>query len=121
MVETVETKKHFKMEKYKHVLSQSGGHISPTWVLLDNHSTVKVFPNRYLLKNMRKSDRDLEIFSTGVKTTTKLKGYHPGDGTVFSQPGSNAKIIYLSKMAEKYTVAYDITLENKFLVYLPMG
>ena len=103
------------------MLSQSGGHISPTWVLLENQSTVKVFSNRHLLKNMSKSDRDLEIFSTGVKTTTKLKGYHPGYGTVLSQPGSIANIIYLSKVAEKYRVAYDITLENKFLVYLPMG
>ena len=64
---------------------------------------------------------DLEIFSTGGKTTTNLKGYHPGYGTVWSHPGSIANILSLSKVVEKYRVAYNITGENKFLVYLPMG
>ena len=120
MVEIVETKT-LKMEKYQHVLSQSGGHISPTWVLLDNQSTINVFSNRHLLKNISKSDRDLEIFSTGRKTTTNLKGYHPRYGTVWSQPGSIKNVLYLSKLAEKYRVDSGITGENKFLVYLPMG
>ena len=59
MVDTAETKKTLKMEKYQHVLIQSGGYIRPTWVLLDNQSTVNVFSNRHLLKNMRKSNMDL--------------------------------------------------------------
>ena len=34
--------KNLRLE-YQHTLSQSGGHTSPTWVLLDNQSTVDVF------------------------------------------------------------------------------
>ena len=48
--------------EYQHALSQSGGHINPTWVLLGNHSTLDVFPNRRFLKNISKSDRALEFF-----------------------------------------------------------
>ena len=70
---------------------------------------------------MRKSDRDMEIFSTGGKTTTNPKGYHPGYGIVWYHPGSIANILSHSKVAYKYHVAYDVTVENKFLVYLPMG
>ena len=45
----------------QHTLSQSGGHINPTWDLLDNQSTVEVFSNRRLLKNIRIFDRSLAI------------------------------------------------------------
>ena len=48
--------------EYQHNLSQSGGHISPTWALLENHSTMDIFSNRRLLKNIRKYDRLLAIF-----------------------------------------------------------
>ena len=57
----------------------------------------------------------------GGKITTNPKGYHPGYGIVWSHPGSIANILSLSKVAEKYRVSYDITSENIFLVYLPMG
>ena len=59
------TNKTLNLE-YQHALSQSGGHIRPTWVLLDNQSTVNMFSNRRLLKNIRRSNIDLDIFSTGV-------------------------------------------------------
>ena len=54
--------------EYKHTLSQSGGHNSPTWFLLYNQSTVEVFSNRRLLKNIRSFDRELVILFTGGQT-----------------------------------------------------
>ena len=105
----------------QHALSQSGGHIKPTWVLLDNQSTVYVFSNRLLLKNIRKSDRSLEILSTGGRTTTDLQGYLLGYGTVWFRPGGISNILSLSKVQDKYRVSYNSTVENKFLVHLPGG
>ena len=105
----------------QHTLSQSGGHIKPTWVLLDNQSTVDVFSNRRLLKNTRKYDRSLENFSTGGRTTTDLQGDLPGYGTVWFHPGGVANILSLSKVTDKYRMSYDSTVENKFLVHLPVG
>ena len=43
MTETAETNKKSKMEKYQNVLRQSGGSISPSWVLLDDQCTLDVF------------------------------------------------------------------------------
>ena len=103
----------------QHALSQSGGHIKPTWVLLDNHFIVDVFSNRRLLKNIRKSDRSLAIFPMGGRTTTDLQGNLPGYGTVWFHPGGIANILSLSKLEDKYRVSYDSTGENKFLVHLP--
>ena len=105
--------------KQQHMLSQSGSHINPTWVLLDNQSTVNVFSNICLLKNTRRSDRSLEIFTTGGRTITDFQGDLPGYGTVWFHPGGIANILSLSKVAEKYRVSYDSTGENKFLVHLP--
>ena len=79
----------------QHVLSHSGGHINPTWDLLDNQSTVEVFSNRRLLKNIRKFDRSLENFSTGGQTTTDLQGDLPVYGTVWFHPRGISNILSL--------------------------
>ena len=71
------TNKEPNME-YQHALSQSGGQTIPTWFLLDNQYTVDVFSNRRLLKNIRKSGRELEILSTGGQKTTNPQGDLPG-------------------------------------------
>ena len=105
----------------QHALSQLGGHIKPIWVLLDNQSTVDVFSDRRLLKNIRKSDRSLELFSTGGRTTTDLRGDLPGYGTVWFHPGGIANILSFSKVADKYRVYYNSTGGNKLLVHLPGG
>ena len=97
---TSATIKNLKMEKYQHIISQSEGHIS-------------------LLNNIRKSNRELAIFSAGGNMNTNLKGDIPVYGTVCFRPGGIKNILSLSKVAEKYRVAYDSTGANRFLVYLP--
>ena len=76
-----------------HALSQSGGHIKPTSVFLENRSTVDVFSNRRLLKNIRISERSPAIFSKGGWTTTDLQGNLPGYGTVWFHPEGIANIL----------------------------
>ena len=60
--------------EYQHTLSQSVEHISPTWVLLYNQSTVDFFSYRRLLKNIRKSDRALAVFQQEGKQLQISKG-----------------------------------------------
>ena len=60
--------------EYQHTLSKSGGNINPTWVLLDNQSTVDVFSNRRLLNNIRKCDRALEFFLQEDEQLQSSKG-----------------------------------------------
>ena len=121
MAETAATSKPSKMEKYQYVMSQSEGHIIPTCFLLENQSTVKMFSNRRLLKNISKTDRDLAVLSTRGKITTNVKKNIPGYGTVWFSPGGIKNILYLSKVTEKYCVSYERTGANTFLVYLSRG
>ena len=107
--------------EYQRTMSQSGGNINTTCVLLDNQSDMNFFPNIRLLKNIRKSDRALAIVSTGGRTTTNLRGDLLGYGTVWFHPGGIANILSLSMVTEKYRVSYDSTGKNEFLVYLPKG
>ena len=104
--------------EYQHTLSQSGGHINTTRVLLDNQSTVDVFPNICLLKNIRKSDRALEIFlqeekqlQTSKETSWDMEHY----GSTQDSPLTSCPC----QRWQKYWVSYNSTDKNKFLVYLP--
>eukprot|EP00957_Ditylum_brightwellii_P021785 1643793-Ditylum_brightwellii.AAC.1 len=54
------------------------GKISPNWILLDNQFTVNVFSNSKLLRNICKTERSLDIFSTAGMSSTNLLGYLPG-------------------------------------------
>ena len=84
------TNKEPNME-YQHALSQSGGHTIPTWFLLDNQYTVDVFSNRRLLKNIRKSGRELEILSTGGQKNYKPPGGSPRIYNIVIPPGRHIK------------------------------
>ena len=74
-------KGHEEDAKYHHTLSCSGGRISPTWTLIENHSTVDVFSKKNLLQSIRRANHDLAIFLTGGNTATNLVGDLPGNGT----------------------------------------
>ena len=107
--------------EHQPALIQSGGDINTTLVLLENQLTLDVLSNIHLLKNIRKSNRALENFSAEGRTTTDIQGYLPGYGIVWFHTGVITNILSLSKVTEKYRVSYYITIENKFLVYLPKG
>ena len=60
------------------ILSQAAEKINHNWVLLDSESTIVLFCNAKLLRNIRKVNVKLKISATPVKNTTmvgELKGY----------------------------------------------
>ena len=61
------------------------------------------------------------MFSMGGQTTKNLKGYLPGCVMVWFHPLGIKNVISISKLTDKYRVAYENTGENKFLVYLTRG
>ena len=105
----------------RNVEMQHGGHLPPEWILLDNQSTVDVFTNRCLLKNIRRAKTNMFIHCTAGVAKTNLIGDLPGYGTVWYHPNGIANILSLSKVREKYRVTFDSDQNNQFIVHRPDG
>ena len=103
----------------RNVETQHGGRLPPEWILLDNQSTVDVFTNRRLLKNIRRSKKNMFIHCTTGVAKTNLVGDLPGYGTVWYHPDGIANILSLSKVKEKYRVTFDSDINNQFIVHRP--
>ena len=91
------------------------------WVLLDNQSTIDVFVNRRLLKNIRRIDQYMYIHCTAGVTRTNLVGELPGYGTVWFHPDGIANILSLSRVKTKYWITFDSNENNEFIVHKPDG
>jgi hypothetical protein len=63
--------------------------IPESWILLDNQSTIDVFANQKLLKNIRDSEKSMNIHCIAGITRTNLIGDLPGYGTIWYQPGTS--------------------------------
>jgi hypothetical protein len=96
--------------------------IPPSWILLDNKSTIDKFTNNNLLKNIRKVNTPMKIHSTAGVTMTDLVGDFPGYGTVWYHPDGISNILSLARVCSLgYTVKYSINDDNEFVVTKPDG
>ena len=86
----------------QNVETQHRGRLPPEWILLDNQSTVDVLTNRRLLKNIRRSNKNMFIHCTTGVAKTNLIGDLPGYGTVWYHPDGIANILSLSKVTRFY-------------------
>lgn len=116
---------HQQVEKisYHSVLCEinGDGKVSKDWILLDNQSTVDVFYNRKLLRNIRKANTGMEIHCNAGTTTTRMIGDLPGYGTVWFHPEGISNILSLSRVSKKYRVTFDSTNGNVFIVHKENG
>ena len=102
---------------YDHVLHQNHGtKVNPTWILLNNQSTVDVFYNLALLHNIRKANRHMDIHCNAGVTSTNLIGDLPGYGEVWFHANGIANILSLARVKEWYQVTYDSMNGNVFEV-----
>ena len=92
---------HFQFLQHERGVTMStdpGGSVPKSWILLDNQSTVDVFHNADLLKNIRKGKTHLDIHCNAGVASTNLVGELLGYGTVWYHPNVIANIISLSRL-----------------------
>jgi hypothetical protein len=86
----------------------TGHGVPPDWVLIDSQSTVHVFCNRSLLRNIRKAPRSCMISCIAGVVEVKMIGDLPGFPTpVWFHPDGIANILSLHLVAEHCRVQYD--------------
>ena len=95
----------------------SKGSIPDTWILLDSQSTIDVFSNRKLLRDIHAIDTTMHIKCNAGSKSTNLRGYLSGYGWVWFFPSGIANILSLSRVKEKYRVTFDSATDNCFHVH----
>jgi hypothetical protein len=96
-----------------------GAMIPKSWILLDNQSTVDMFVNPSLLRNIRKVPNKMTITCNAGVTTTNLIGELPGYGTVWYHRDGIANILSLARVTKKHRVTFDSHNGNSFIIHKP--
>jgi hypothetical protein len=98
------------------------GRVPSSWILLDNQSTVDVFHNADLLKNIRTGEGHMDIHCNAGVTSTNLIGDLPGYGQVWYHPNGIANILSLKRVKTRgHRVTYDSSKANEFHVHKADG
>jgi hypothetical protein len=95
--------------------------ISQDWILLDNQSTVDVFINPRLVKDVRVTDTIIHIHCHSGTSSTRLQATLSGYGTVWFDPKGIANILSLSNVKDKYRVTFDSSTDDTFYVHKSDG
>ena len=86
----------------------TGQPVPSSWILLDNQSTVDVFSNGALLRNIRKSDTSCRISCNAGIVTTQLVGDLDGyPNPVWYHPEGIANILSLHRVGQTCRIRYD--------------
>ena len=93
------------------------------WILLDSASTVNIFANKSLLRNIRHcgSIEGLQIHTNGGIQITHLIGDLPGFGPVWYDGGSLANILSLTAVRKKFRITMDTKNEPAMTVQKENG
>ena len=94
---------------------QVNGSIPKTWILLYSQSTVEIFCNPRLLKNIRRTAEEMHIHCNAASRLTN----YDGDLTVYGTK-SIANILSLRQVHDRYHITYDSAYQQ-FIVTKPCG
>ena len=99
-------------------LHQNNCSIPTSYILLDNQSTVDVFCNLTLLRNIHASDWTLHLRCNAGTAPSNQVGYLPVYGHVWYHPKGITNILGLSNISgnKKYWVRYDSQEIKDFIV-----
>ena len=86
----------------------TGQPVPSSWILLDNQSTVDVFSNGALLRNIRKPGTSCRISCNAGMVVTELVGDLDGyPNPVWYHPGGIANILSLHRVGQTCRIQYD--------------
>jgi hypothetical protein len=88
------------------------------WVLLDSQSSKSVFCNPSYVKNIRNSNKILDLRTNGGHMITKKECDVEYMGTTWYNENAVTNILSFAEMADKYKVTY---IKDKFIVHLTNG
>ena len=100
--------------------AQVNGQLPKSWVLLNNQSTMNIFYNKDLLKDIKVTNRCMRVRCNVGWTVMNLIGRLPGyPGEVWYNPNGIANIISLADAEKYFPVRYDSAREKAFVVEKP--
>ena len=101
------------------MLAQGGSDIDPSWILLDSQSTISVFHNADMLKNIQPSGRvQRAVTNAGGFQESKLIGDFPNHGEVWFNSASIANnILSLSHVSKMCRVTMDTASKPCLIVH----
>ena len=96
--------------------------IKPTWILIDSQSTIDIFSNPNLVRNIRLAEVPMTVRSHGgTKTVTHIADLPGYDNPVYFDEDGIANILSLAKVKEGHRVTYDSEDGNVFTVHTSNG
>jgi hypothetical protein len=91
--------------------------INPWWVLLDNCSTVNIFSNRKLLRNIRQINMYVDVKCNAGSRTTNWIGDFPGiPEPVWLDEKGRCNILSMKRVKKYYRIVYDSDNGHGFIV-----
>jgi hypothetical protein len=91
------------------------------WILLDSQSTISVFKNKRLLKNIRQSANVMRAITNGGHQDSNMIGDFPNLGPVWYNPNSLANILSLAHVVTVCRVTMDTREENSMCIHRKDG
>ena len=83
-------------------------------IIFDSGSTLSIFANPELVKEIRKSKSTLELATNAGTRLTHQEADVPGFGTVWFNEGAIANIFSFTELVEKHQITFDSSVENAF-------
>ncbi len=106
------------LTQYAFMMAQANiSSIDPKWILLDSQSTISVFNNATMLRNIRKSGHTLRALTNGGHQDSNMIGDFPNLGAVWYNPDSIANILSLADVRKVCRVTMDSSNEPALWVH----